>query len=202
MCINAPRVSAVFCAALNVISLICAAKSVDQGLFIPCTTCSTLLTNMATGLLVWEDWRVIKEVLSYVMVHLIMLLGISLLASADVIQEYQNRERAETFTKAFSFAQEDGTGGAGKGAAGEGESIAATLSFTIRNKTVTPDHLTRARAPTLTSVFLGGSEPELRGAGVSADPHFTTVLRPHPARESAAIMAERGSAGTPKSTSL
>ena len=195
---------AVFCAALNVISLICAAKSVDQGLFIPCTTCSTLLTNMATGLVVWEDWRVIKEALSYVMVHLIMLLGISLLASADVIQEYQNRERAETFTKAFSFAHEDGAGtaGAGKANAGESDSIAATLSFTIRDKTVTPDHLTRARAPTLVSVFLGGSEPELRGAGASAE-NFTTVLRhPKPARESAAIMAERGSLGSPKSTSL
>ena len=32
---------AILCAAVNVISLILAAKAVDQGIFIPCTTCSS-----------------------------------------------------------------------------------------------------------------------------------------------------------------
>jgi hypothetical protein len=45
---------AALCAAVNVISLILAATSVDQGLFIPCTTCCTLLVNMVTGLIIWE----------------------------------------------------------------------------------------------------------------------------------------------------
>ena len=43
---------AVVCAAVNVISLALAARSVDQGIFIPYATCSTLITNMITGQIV------------------------------------------------------------------------------------------------------------------------------------------------------
>ncbi|KAL1503476.1 hypothetical protein AB1Y20_011960 [Prymnesium parvum] len=87
------------CAAINVISLILAAKAVDQGLFVPLTTCSTLIVNMVTGLVVWDDANVITKWVSYWMVHLIMLLGISLLAPADVIEKFGIRKRTENYQR-------------------------------------------------------------------------------------------------------
>lgn len=53
---------------------------------------------MITGLIVWNDGNVIVEWVSYFMVHLIMLLGISLLAPADVVEKFGIKKRTETFT--------------------------------------------------------------------------------------------------------
>ena len=45
---------AVFCAAINVVSLILAAAVVDQSVFVPATILGTLVVNMLTGLAVWQ----------------------------------------------------------------------------------------------------------------------------------------------------
>ena len=63
-------------ALINVVSLILAATAVDQGLFVPATVMATIVVNLATGLIIWEDWRVIDKWMAYLMVHVIMLLGI------------------------------------------------------------------------------------------------------------------------------
>ena len=55
-------------------------------------TCFTLLVNMLTGLLVWEDWRVVSAWGAYVSVHMIMILAIYLLAPSDFVQMYRNRK--------------------------------------------------------------------------------------------------------------
>ena len=96
----------VVCAAVNVISLALAAKSVDQGLFIPYATCSTLLTNMVTGQIVWEEWRVVNQWISFIMAHMIMCLGVALLKKDDVVEQYKLRERAELVLRATEKVQE------------------------------------------------------------------------------------------------
>ena len=42
-------------ALINVVSLILAATAVDQAIFVPATVMTTLITNMFTGILVWEE---------------------------------------------------------------------------------------------------------------------------------------------------
>ena len=62
----------------------------DQGIFVPMQTCCTLITNMVTGLIIWQDLNTLGDNLFvYVIMHLIMLLGIWLLAPEDAIQQYK-----------------------------------------------------------------------------------------------------------------
>ena len=42
---------------------------VDQALFVPATVMATLVFNMLTGILLWEDWKVIHQWIAYVMVR-------------------------------------------------------------------------------------------------------------------------------------
>ena len=62
-------VLAIVFAAINVVSLILAATSVDQGVFVPMQTCATLAINLVTGLVVWEDYKVVEKWIAYIMVH-------------------------------------------------------------------------------------------------------------------------------------
>lgn len=65
----------------------------DQGIFVPMQTCCTLITNMVTGLIIWQDLNTLGDNLFvYVIMHLIMLLGIWLLAPEDAIQQYKASE--------------------------------------------------------------------------------------------------------------
>lgn len=90
--------TAIVFAAINVVSLIFAAKVVDQGLFVPATILGTLVVNMVTGLVIWQDWRVITKWIAYFSVHMIMLLGISLLSPEDPIASYKNQRQFCTET--------------------------------------------------------------------------------------------------------
>ena len=73
----------------------------DQGIFVPMQTCCTLITNMVTGLIIWQDLNTLGDNLFvYVIMHLIMLLGIWLLAPEDAIQQYKASEgRSITLTR-------------------------------------------------------------------------------------------------------
>ena len=53
-----------------------AAASTDISLLMPVKSSLTLGLNCATGLLVWQDWRVIEAWTSYIMVYLLVLLGV------------------------------------------------------------------------------------------------------------------------------
>lgn len=53
-----------------------AASSVEQGIFVPLQTCATLGVNMLTGLVIWEDWRVVTHWFAYIALYCIMGLGI------------------------------------------------------------------------------------------------------------------------------
>jgi len=65
---------------------------------VPATVMATIVVNMITGIIIWEDWRVITQWMAYGMAHLIMLLGVYLLAPTDAISHYGNKQRAVTMT--------------------------------------------------------------------------------------------------------
>lgn len=52
---------------------------VDQRNFVPLNAVLTLVINAVTGLIVWEDWRVVQDWTGYVCVFLLFLLGSNLL---------------------------------------------------------------------------------------------------------------------------
>ena len=99
VCIGLSVVTAV----VNVVSLMMAASSVNQGIFVPLQTCATLGVNMLTGLLIWEDWRVVTQWFAYVALYWLMALGIYMLTDADVLDMYKRRKQARIAKKLFSF---------------------------------------------------------------------------------------------------
>lgn len=106
-------------AAVNVVSLMLAAVHVNQGIFVPLQTCATLATNMVTGLIVWEDGRVIELWVAYVSLYLLMALGIYLLSDSDVVERYKQRRQARIAKKIASWEDvADVDEGAGAGAGG------------------------------------------------------------------------------------
>jgi len=73
---------------VNVASLALAATALDQSVFVPLQTASTLLFNMVTGLLVWEDFKVIHAWAAYVSLYLIMLLAVYQVTTVDLLHEF------------------------------------------------------------------------------------------------------------------
>ena len=73
--------------ATNTYSSVIAAKKLNQADFIPFAAVASLLLNQVSGLLLWEDWRTIKLWVSYIGIHILIVLGIYDLSSAgaDVI---------------------------------------------------------------------------------------------------------------------
>jgi len=92
-------------AVVNVGSLMMAAASVNQGIFVPLQTCATLAVNMLTGLLIWEDWRVVDQWVAYCSLYLLMALGIYMLTPGDVLELYK-RHKHIRIAKAFLRAQD------------------------------------------------------------------------------------------------
>jgi len=82
-------------AATNGVALVLAATSCDQAFFVPGQVIATLLVNMITGLILWEDWRTVRAWIAYIAVHFIMTLGIYLMSPLDALKMYQNQKRAK-----------------------------------------------------------------------------------------------------------
>ena len=76
----------VLCGATNTYSSIAAAKKINQGEFIPFASCCSLLLNAATGLVLWEDGESITMWVTYGGIYVLVILGVYLLSSADVVQ--------------------------------------------------------------------------------------------------------------------
>ena len=193
-------------AGVNVVSLILAATAVDQGVFVPMQTCATLVTNMITGLIVWQDWKVIEYPSVYAIVHLIMLLGIWLLAPEDQLAQYKGVTQFQPdlvlgaahghnplvedvdSARNDSIRKPSGTGGihprisianASTSVHPRG-SILATLSQDDEWKRSRRRHHTRTPRPPGTPP-LPPLRPLSLEAGLSPPPHHTSP-QPHPLR--------------------
>lgn len=89
--------------ATNTLSSILAAQRLDQGQFIPYASVASLLFNQLTGLLVWQDWRTIHLWASYVGIHVLVVLGLYLLSSAQAgTIEYSNVVRQDSLKRLSS----------------------------------------------------------------------------------------------------
>jgi len=66
---------------LNLYWAATAAGTTDMSLLLPVQSSMTLALNCVTGLLVWQDWRVIEAWTSYIMVYLLVLLGVYICAA-------------------------------------------------------------------------------------------------------------------------
>jgi len=76
---------AVFAAvgATNTGSSILAARRIDQSTFIPFASVCSLMLNQLTGLTLWGDWATIRDWVSYVGIHILVLLGIYIVSAAQ-----------------------------------------------------------------------------------------------------------------------
>jgi hypothetical protein len=62
-----------------------ASATTDTALYLPLSICLQLSLNCVTGLMLWEDWRVIHSWEAYISVYLLILLGVYAITSVDLV---------------------------------------------------------------------------------------------------------------------
>lgn len=122
---------------LGLIFSIVSATSCDQGIFTPLSSVALIIVNMITGIIIWEDWKVIDTWLGYMCACMLMCCGVYLLAEVDVIEKFAKNKAAEivgrpTYDQNAPDALAENAGG------GEGNTWEATLETTKLTTTV-PD---------------------------------------------------------------
>lgn len=60
------------------------ATTVSQAKFVPVSVGTKIAANALTGIIIWEDWRVVSSWIGYLCVFLYLLLGNYLLCDVDV----------------------------------------------------------------------------------------------------------------------
>ncbi len=73
----------VFCAIIISTVAILQATEVDQNSFVPASACGIQFVNAITGLIIWQDWKVVQSWSGYSLVMLQIVLGVYLIASED-----------------------------------------------------------------------------------------------------------------------
>lgn len=86
---------------LGLVFSIVSATACDQGIFTPLSSVALILVNMMTGVIVWEDYKVIDTWLGYICACMLMCLGVYLLAEVDVMQAYSNKKGANLVQEAM-----------------------------------------------------------------------------------------------------
>jgi len=69
---------------LLVYATVLQATTVSQAKFVPLSVGTKITCNMVTGIIIWEDWRVVTSWIGYVCVFLYLMLGNYLLCEVDV----------------------------------------------------------------------------------------------------------------------
>ena len=64
-------------------SVVLQATKTEQKLFVPLVSCLTQITNAATGLILWEDWKVVKSWVGYSAITVQIVVGVYLISSLD-----------------------------------------------------------------------------------------------------------------------
>lgn len=60
-------------------AIVVQSTAVEQKVFVPINAATIILTNALTGLIIWEDWRVVQDWIGYVCVFFLLALGCGLL---------------------------------------------------------------------------------------------------------------------------
>ena len=75
----------VYSGAVYTYAVIVQAAVVDQARFVPLNTTTIILVNALTGILIWEDWRVIQSWYGYACVFVLLGLGCDLLLTKPLL---------------------------------------------------------------------------------------------------------------------
>ena len=67
-------------------SVVLQATKTEQKLFVPIISCLTQLVNAATGLILWEDWRVVQSWVGYAAITVQIVVGVYLISSLDFFE--------------------------------------------------------------------------------------------------------------------
>jgi hypothetical protein len=68
----------------------------DQGVFTPACAAALILVNLFTGIIIWEDWKVVHAWVGYLCAVLLMCCGVYLLADDDLLQSYYGSPTNQT----------------------------------------------------------------------------------------------------------
>jgi hypothetical protein len=69
-------------------TIVVQSTAVEQNSFVPLNAATTIFINAITGMLVWDDWRVVQSWAGYVCVFLLLVLGCTLLlGDLSLLQE-------------------------------------------------------------------------------------------------------------------
>lgn len=79
---------------LGVLFSIVSSTACDQGIFTPLSSVALIVTNMVTGIIIWEDWKVIDTWIAYVCACLLMSCGVYLLAEVDILEFFSRKALA------------------------------------------------------------------------------------------------------------
>jgi len=72
-----------FCSVILLVVAILQATEVEQNSFVPESACGIQFVNAITGLIIWQDWKVVQAWSGYALNMMQVLLGIYLIASTD-----------------------------------------------------------------------------------------------------------------------
>ena len=67
-------------------SIILQATKTEQKVFVPVSSCAIQILNVLTGLILWEDWRVVQSWIGYGSVLVQIIVGVYLISSLDVFE--------------------------------------------------------------------------------------------------------------------
>lgn len=79
---------------VGVLFSVVSSTACDQGIFTPLSSVALIITNMITGIIVWEDWRVINMWTAYICACLLMCCGVYLLAEVDLLDKFYRKAMA------------------------------------------------------------------------------------------------------------
>jgi hypothetical protein len=84
-----------FTAFAGVLFSVVSSTACDQGSFTPMSAVALILTNMVTGIIIWDDWKVLTDTwLAYVCACFLMVCGVYLLAEMDLFERYGRKSMA------------------------------------------------------------------------------------------------------------
>jgi len=67
-------------------SVVLQATKTEQKLFVPIISCATQMVNAVTGLILWEDWRVVQSWAGYAAMIVQIIVGVYLISSLDFFE--------------------------------------------------------------------------------------------------------------------
>ena len=103
----------VISAVLGLLFSITSSTACEQGLFTPASSVALIIVNFITGILIWEDWKVMTTWVGYICSILLMCCGVYLLAEIDLFEKYLVQRTADMVIQVVDPQHQNRTGARG-----------------------------------------------------------------------------------------